>query len=282
MLNKHNKTGTAALLAALCFTLSFSSCKKKDGDPSPTNPSGTLKCRPVSEQDLSTNEVRHTFQYDSQKRVEKIISNTSFGAYDMNYTATVTYNPDGSVDVLPSNTLERTRHVITGGRFIMSLTGNEVAGDSLFARFDTAFYDYQNGKITDIRFRKRTLGESQLYANYSQHIDYDGAGLPSVVTDLDDNGVALVRTTYTYDTREVSYNTFSPFSIAPGLEIIKVNRMFKKVTRDDILPPSTDTDGESSFLNEYDGDKPHPVKVTVTGSGWTYLAGIITFSYNCD
>lgn len=266
-------------LGLLGLTLCVSSCKKSSNDPTPNDPTVITGCKPMSETNLATGDTITRYAYDTQGRVSLVKGkrNGPFGTES--YSSTITYLNASQIVV---RTLVGTGPYPTTERDTYSFVSGQVSS-SINENGDTTFYIYDSGNLKTITQRVHSW-DSTVSVTHSR-FTYGADGMLNTVTEsFDSSGVNVpyMTTTYTYDTKAVSFVPLNPYSIAPGLDLIKLTKLILKAERVQFH----DYQGfQAGFYTEtvnytpvYDGEKVS--QITLTGSAVNNNR-VSKFAYMC-
>ena len=279
-----NYRNTSMAILAAVLTLFTVSCNKDSDDDAadPQNPTPTLACRPKTINDYATRQAQYKYRYDDQKRVSYIGEFQSSPNGYKEVPTIVSYVGDTILFDI-SNFFgptygSKVKYVYQGNRIIFHINQSNFTGLS-----DTTRYDYgANGLAGRTRRTHDTLPDQPVL--YVDSIGYDGQNLPVVwqTKQFDRNGrlLSLVTNTYRYGNQQVAYNPYSPFMLAPGIELIKVSRLLEsKTLSDSSIPGSSEIttyrlEGLKGTGNAF------PARVTINRGGYpTYSE---EFDYECN
>lgn len=258
-------------LTLILVSCGFIACKKQDDAPKPIIPADTTvkACLPLTETDSVTGRVLHSYTYDAQRRPleERYFDHTESNGQEVFYTYTNSYNGDTIVSVGSNTNLIYPRR-----KFIRS--GSRISKIIYYKRDqsapDTMRLIYEDERLTEMRWQHNDRStESSL-------ITYGGA-LPAKMVQLylDSNGTVRGSTTYefTYDTRKTGYSTFNLFSLAPGLNLIDLDRQVIRVA-----VSQSSGSYNLDFKPTYNADG-NPLKVKLVSAGPT--SQTFLYTYNC-
>lgn len=251
----------ALAVTSITLSLAFPSCSKNDGDsptPTPQNPSGKA-CRLLSEYNIDENHYEARYYYDSLGRIARFTDWESSGIGTAGVEVTTNVDYSGNLILLseqssPASSARWQEYHLEAGRIKMRVTGE---GSS--AVRDTGFFFYRNGRLDKAIFQARYTGRLTLIHD---SIVYSADSLPVEihVVDRDTNGRTLGFATvlyYDYDREgRVSFSRIHPLAIAPGIEILKADRMVKTLRIGQA--------GESSSVATVYDSNGNPKEITMT------------------
>lgn len=247
----------------LLFSLSMVGCKKSSSDPAPSNPPvTTLTCRPLQQTSYPDGKRIHAYDYDDQGRIKtftKIYSGSSSG---QERTSFVSYYAD-SIVVTDGSGI-RLAYTIANGRI---------------RQFVNHAFDNRESYYYNSAGRLDSLVATDVFSRVVTHIDYNAEGLPIRQTKI--NVTTSGRDTsevdtYTYDmSRTVAFVPYSDFSIAPGLDKIRINRPITSINSE---IPGQGVSTTTLDALAYDS-KGNITRLQVKAPG--YFAVTYDFTYDC-
>ncbi len=263
-------TGTATF-AAILFTLAFSSCNKDDSSSNPTNPPGTLSCRPSIWKSNGRNQ--HSYEYINKKlEIDTYLDN---GSGQLEVTDFDYEGDNIIVRTVGGNFIDR--YVVSNGRF-----------SHLLRDYDSTFYRYNAAHQLDWIETWKTTGSLERLS--TKHITYRD-GLPYMIADttrLWPGQVSSIKiSTTTYDTTHtVAFNPFNEFMIGPGIDIIKVNRVPVEINYKIEFPdmPSSNYTYTETLLTIYNtsNGNPNTIAITSTNPSFPSATNFEYEYYPCD
>lgn len=296
--NAHAFRVQRLLIWITCFVLlgSLLACKKSSSDPSPTNPPvTTLTCKPLREVNLASSDTTVQHTYDTQGRISLVKDRIEYSFAMRNRTRTFTYLSDNKFSVAttieagPSPQQyprETETFQLQNGKVIMSTIVTD------FDEKDTTWYSYTNGVLSAIKqsnWELRFVDTAYVpYPNYTyQDLSYVGENLTEVVNAFDSSGVKVpyMRTRYTYDTKTLAYVPGNPYSLGPGIDLVKITKQPLIVERENFHLYQGNNPGQLNrkyvYTPTYQSDRLVQVNRVMTDSFGSNLNETFIYLYSC-
>lgn len=271
-------------------------CKKSSSDPSPNNPPVTpLTCKPLREVNLATSDTTIRYTYDTQGRISLVKDRVEYSFEMCARTRTFTYLSDNQFSVATTiesgsspqrYPRETETFSVQNGKIVMSA----VIRDSDIK--DTSWFTYQNGRLSGIKqsnWELRFVDTAYvLFPNYTyQDLSYVGENLTEIVDAFDSSGVKVpyMRTRYTYDTKTLVYVPGNPFSLAPGIDLVKITKQPLVVERENFHAYQGRNPGQMNrkyvYTPTYQSDRLVQVNRVMTDSFGSNLNETFIYLYSC-